>query len=282
MNEEQITQAVLAYDALKMHEFRLGYRKLPSFIGIGPARAGTSSLYALLRRNAGVHIAPAKEVNFFGFRSRSRSGGYAMTLEEYSTFFIGAAREVLCGEISPSYFILPDALPEIAERLPGCRIVSGLRNPLERLYSHFKFHQKMHGCGDFDEFVDSARSEFASIYDPDFAFRWFKPVRALASSLYADTLGRCVANFPRKDVHVYLFEDFVRDPAVVTGIQTFIGVEPVADAPGHYNASDRGEGEIVLRPDNAKWLREVFRSDLDRVQELGLVDVGGYLGALAR
>ncbi len=83
-----------------------------------------------------------------------------MTYEEYQTYFAGKADEKICGEISPCYFILPAALLEIKKHNPQCKILSGLRNPFERLFSQYKYHKKQHGFKSFDLFVNNARQEF--------------------------------------------------------------------------------------------------------------------------
>ena len=282
MESKEIARAVHAYDALKMHEKRLGYRSLPAFIGIGPGRAGTTSLFSLLQRNAEVHLPSVKELNYFGFRSRQSQPSVGMTLDEYSTYFIGAPRNAICGEISPAYFILPDAIREIASALPDCRLISGLRHPFERLLSHFKYHRENHGYTDLDAFIKKAREDFPHRRDPRLTHHWFTPVRILASSLYADTLALCGELLPREHILIYLFEDYVRSQASAQAIQHFLGVEPVADPASRMNASELDGSRLTLRRGNFDWLRETLLEDLARCMTPGVPPLNAYIESLQR
>jgi len=106
--------------------------RLPSFIGIGPARTGTTWLDAVLRNVAGL---PAiKETKFF-------TQFYDRGIEWYSDFFRACPEGFTLGEVCP-YFGNVDASERIHRHLPECKIFCTLRDPVERLYSFYRIDAK--------------------------------------------------------------------------------------------------------------------------------------------
>ncbi len=267
--DQKIDAAVAAFDRLKLHEMKVRRKYEPAFIGIGPGRAGSTSLYKLLDQHPRVFLPVVKEINFFGFRSQGNGARpWGMTYQEYKTYFTGATPESVCGEISPSYFILPEALREIRSLLPNCKIVCGLRNPLERLISHFKYHQENHGFASLDAFLNAAKAEAGNMYAPKLLFHWFHPARLVASSLYSRTLKLCRDLFAPERVHVYLFEDFVQGPETGIGIQKFLGLEPIEAEVEKINASRVAKDPYLIAPENWRWMESLFRTDLVATEQI--------------
>jgi hypothetical protein len=278
MKNPEIDKLILAFDALKTVEKRLKNKVTPSFIGIGPGRAGSSSLYGMLSEHPEVYVSPVKEVNYFGFRSfhpTRRPKG--MSFQDYTSYFSGGADAKVSGEISPSYFILPEALSEIAGALPGVKIISGLRNPIERLASHYRFHAKVHGVGSFDEFITACRSDIDNMWAPGLFHHWGRPVRILASSMYAKTLNATLASFGKESTCVYLFEDFVVNVAVAKSILKFLGVDDSSPVlPNESNAATRPSQVEVLSKANFAWLTGLLEKDLAATQQATGLDLARY------
>lgn len=278
MNNPEIDKLILAFDELKTFEKRQKNRILPSFIGIGPGRAGSTSLHKLLSEHPEVYVSPVKEVNYFGFRSfNSARRPKGMTLQEYSSYFSGGAEAKVCGEISPSYFILPEALTEIAGALPDIKIISGLRNPIERLASHYRYHAKIHGIGSFDEFVSACRNDIHNMWAANLYHHWGRPVRILASSMYGKTLRSTIDLFGKSSTCVYLFEDFVVDVGVAKDILKFLGVDATAPVlPNESNAAARpGKVEMVSTV-NFDWLTGLLEQDLSATEKATGINLSRY------
>jgi hypothetical protein len=181
------------------------------------------------------------------------------------------------GEISPSYFILPEALPEISTALPGVKIISGLRDPLERLASHYRYHSKVHGIAGFNAFVEACRDDLPNMWKPGFYHHWGRPARILASSLYAKTLSTTLATFGTESTCIYLFEDFVVDIAVAKRILTFLGVDASAPVlPEESNAGSRSEIQETLTRANFNWLTGLLEGDLAATQNATGIDLARY------
>jgi hypothetical protein len=103
--------------------------RLPDFLGIGPPRAATSWLDAVLRGHVGLPR-EIKEVDFF-------IENYARGIEWYKNYFRDCDPDLPVGEICPSYYS-DVARERIALHMPDCRIICTFRDPVERRYSFYK------------------------------------------------------------------------------------------------------------------------------------------------
>ena len=121
---------------------------LPSFLIIGAAKAGTTSLWDFLKAHPQVYMPDIKETNFFaleGTRADFKGPGddeclnrLAVTdLESYERLFEGVTDQVAIGEASPLYLYHPEAPRRIKALIPHTRIVAILRNPTDRAFSSF-------------------------------------------------------------------------------------------------------------------------------------------------
>ncbi len=108
--------------------------RLPDFLGVGPPRAATSWLDAVLRGHVGLPR-DIKEVDFF-------VKNYARGVEWYKDYFADCDRDLPIGEICPSYFGSEEARSRISELIPNCRIICTFRDPVEMTYSMYKLARR--------------------------------------------------------------------------------------------------------------------------------------------
>ena len=121
--------------------------RLPDFIAVGPPRTGTTWLDRILRNHVGLP-AGIKETQFFVWR-------YHLGLEWYARHFRGYAPDYPAGEFGPVYFPVAEARERIRMHMPHCKIIITLREPVERLYSHYQMWRKIGVVkAPFDEVVD--------------------------------------------------------------------------------------------------------------------------------
>jgi len=110
---------------------------LPNFLLIGAMKAGTTSLYHYLRSHPQVFMPAFKAPEFFAGTSHSKRG-----IEWYRRQFSGAGPEaVAIGEASNVYTKFPryPGVPErIAEHIPDVRLLYIVRDPVERIRSHYQ------------------------------------------------------------------------------------------------------------------------------------------------
>ena len=76
--------------------------RLPDFVLIGAAKAGTTSLYALLDRHPDIFMPKVKEPEFF-----ARDDRYAEGIESYAAAFAAAAPGQIAGEASTIHSLSP-------------------------------------------------------------------------------------------------------------------------------------------------------------------------------
>lgn len=119
--------------------------RLPDFIIIGATKAGTTSLDFYLSLHPEIHMARPKEPRFF-IDAAEPMGRWGGGIEWYRGLFQGGKR--ICGEASPAYAHAP-ALPGVPERIarvvPEARLIYLVREPLQRLKSHFLMQCRQRG-----------------------------------------------------------------------------------------------------------------------------------------
>jgi hypothetical protein len=215
--------------------------RLPDFIGVGPPRTATTWLHEALKGHV-VLPEGIKETNFF-------VSHYDKGLEWYASLFRNSASGVPIGEFSPSYFGIPEARERIAATIPRCKIIITLREPVERLYSHYrKGYEQANFRGTFEETLEAR---------PDL----------LTWSCYAGHLRCWFDSFGRENVLVLLYDELKTDPQeFLNRVAQFIGIGPIsfATVPG---ASDRVNG--IYQMPRSQYLALLARMVRDRLEQRG-------------
>lgn len=126
---------------------------LPTFVGIGVPRGGTTWLHTWLAGHSQVYMPiRRKEVRFF-------DRNYEQGLNWYREFFCSpeeATNYRAIGEISPQYFYDEECPKRIASTLPNAKLVIMLRHPVDRAYSNYGFTVQRGNYRDsFEEFLAS-------------------------------------------------------------------------------------------------------------------------------
>jgi Sulfotransferase family len=222
---------------------------LPTFLVIGAAKAGTTSLYRWLVAHPQIFMSRPKEPHYFTFADTTyRAEGVVTTWDEYVELFRGAAGVRATGEASTSYLWSPEAPARIKAVLPRAKLIAVLRQPAERAYSAY-LHCVREG-GEMLDFVSALAAE------PERDAQGWPPGLWLYRDVgfYARQLRRYLDLFPRDQIHVLLHDDLISDPrAVVRDIFRFVGVdhtfEPdvsVSYNPGRLHRSSTLERMISL------------------------------------
>lgn len=182
----------------------------PTFIIGGAAKAGTTTLWELLRAHPQVYMPPVKEVNFFVsdvWYARDQKGW-----DWYQSLFPPHPGVLAYGEASVNYLVRPESAGLIAERLPDVQLLFILRHPADRLYSHYWFA--------IQEGFDLP--PFEDLYAQRLAY-WDE---IASGSRYELHLPRFLEHFPREQVHVFLFDDLKADPSTLAKrLYQAVGVE---------------------------------------------------------
>lgn len=182
--------------------------QLPNFLVIGAMKAGTTSLYHYLRAHPQVFMPAVKELDFFA-HAPERAGG----VEWYRRQFAPAGDDaVAIGEASTLYSKHPrfPGVPErIAAHIPDAKLVYVVRDPIERIRSHYQ-HRVANGA-------ELAPFERAVFEDPIY----------LDVSRYAMQIDRYLGCFGRDQLLVVTSEDLRdRRHSVVRDVYRFLGADP--------------------------------------------------------
>ena len=187
--------------------------RLANFIIGGTDKAGTTSVFTYLSQHPQVCAASAKETDFFRHHF---TGDLQCDQLTYGAHFRRCSSALpIVMEASPAYLAeAPVVAPRMAQLLPDVKLLFILRNPIERLYSSYKFHLgklNIPAAISIEEYVDKCLA-----YDRDAANaselginEWC--LKALRVGRYVDSLGPFFEAFPRHNIHVMFFEELERD-----------------------------------------------------------------------
>lgn len=241
----------------------------PTFLVLGAAKSGTTSLCAALARHRDVFFSDPKEPVFF-------EREYERGLEYYwAEYFSGWSGQPVAGEGRVYHLYLPFVPERIRESLPEARLVAVLRDPVERAHSHW-WHRVTRGYErrSFDEAVrdelreiESGRT-FRAARSPELWARNFFPgtrgthadvreVRYLEMGHYAEQLRRYLRLFPDDRLRVLRFEALVREPSTILAeLFSFLGVDPTrgeTTLPRRNVAEDTRKGRAAFLLERAAW-----------------------------
>ncbi len=211
--------------------------RLPDFVIIGAAKAGTTSLHRALSQHPDIFMSTPKEPEFF-----ARDDRYAQGIETYARLFAGAAPGQICGEASTLYSLSP-LFPQTPARmkahLPEARLIYVLREPVARSYSYYM--QLTKGRQNATREPTVPRSFEECLFPQDHPhraprekfFAWFNghlpddPELLLAGSDYPAQIRAYLGHFSPAQMHFVLFEDLVARPGpTLAGILRFLGLDP--------------------------------------------------------
>ncbi|HSB38794.1 MAG TPA: sulfotransferase domain-containing protein [Gaiellaceae bacterium] len=203
-------------------------RPLPDFLILGAQKAGTTALYAYLRRHPAITGPSWKEVSFF---DRHWARGEAWYRGNFPN--LARTRGKLVGEASPSYVFHPLAPQRVRELVPEARLVVLVRNPVDRALSHYN-HEVVLGREplSFEDALEAEEErlrgeEERMVADPRYFSRGWWSHTYKARGRYAEQLERWLAVFPREQLLVLPSDDLGADPAAAHArVLEFLGAAP--------------------------------------------------------
>jgi hypothetical protein len=249
---------------------------LPNFLIVGAARSGTTTLYSRLRDHPDVYLPVNKrpEPHFF-----LKTAEFAQGLAYYEKRYFSARRnQRAVGEASTSYLFGPDVPKRVRSTLPDVKLVCILRDPVERAFSSY-WHTIKGGLEtlSFEEAIlqEAARKDqLAST-----ALGEIAPFAYAERGLYHRQLSRWLSEFPRSQMKIVIFDDFVADPVGILGeIARFIDVSP-DDLPKRPMEIENKSVPVEARmpPATRRILIDGFRDDVIALGRLLDRDLGYWL-----
>lgn len=190
-----------------------GSPTIPNFIIGGTEKSGTTSIFVYLSQHPEVCASSKKETDFF---RAEPSGDPATDRASYARYFTGCTSPVpIVMEASPGYLSEAAVVaPRMAEIVPGVKLLFVLRNPVDRLYSAFRFHAARLNIDahiSFEEYVEKCL-----VYERDPGKlgnlgidEWH--LKTMGVGRYADSLRPFYAHFPNDNIRVMFFDELKAD-----------------------------------------------------------------------
>lgn len=242
-----------------------GKLPLPNFLIIGAQKSGTVWLNTNLRMHPDIFL-PSYEVWFFNLR-------YSQGIDWYRAHFEGWNGERLVGETTPGYMMWRERPARTAARidtvLPEVRLISLLRNPIDRTYSAFLHHMRKGRIATNADLIDRIRS-----VDPR-----RDQLGLITGGWYAASLAPYIERFGDR-VRVFLYDEILKDSSrLYSQALEHIGAPTNFSPPGLSRARHQGKApeesryhkdgnSRILTLAERQELYEYFRQDIEQLEEL--------------
>lgn len=179
---------------------------LPTFLGIGTPRSGTTWLHELLQTHPEVYVPKyRKEIHFF-------NRNYERGIDWYEKFFpsdVQARKYRAIGEITPFYLYDDECLERILKMPTIAKLIINLRNPVDRTYSHYGILVR---DGNYFGSFEECMSQHPVI---------------IQHSFYTERLKKCFHHFQRDQILILIYEQTIASSISNTKeiIANFLGID---------------------------------------------------------
>lgn len=265
----------MADGTLELYARKAGQsQRFPDFIIGGAPKCGTTSLHFILDQHASIGM-PEAEIHFFDaddpithndfiYRKKgdliwfNPSPDTDASREWYASRFEPFRDLPLVGEDSTTYIFSDVAAARIADMLPTVKLVFMLRNPVKRAWSQY-WHM-----------ANSARTSLS------FEAALTRFPNLILGSTYTPNLLRFFEVFPREQIKIVLFEDFIADQqGTLNEVTQFLDVPDMVIDPDKswFNKTGYAPSHRVQRALNLigrPIVRRRYRSHMSQQRQLTL------------
>lgn len=235
---------------------------VPDFICIGVQKAGTTTLFDILKKHPQIFLSEKKETKFFQYDEDYEKG-----LSFYSNYFQKAAGEKVIGEIDPSYIFFADKTAARIKDTLGAKtkFIVTLRDPADRAYSHYRMSQlKGFELLPFEEAISAEESRMGSEKREDIINFSY-----ISRGHYLAQLKKYFEFFPEENFLILIFERDIKHhlDQTLKRITSFLGVEDdfifdaVKSNPSRQAASKRLAHLLYKENSPLKYLKVLLPSE---------------------
>ena len=223
--------------------------KFPNFFVAGAAKCGTTALYHILEQHPEIYLSPIKEPNHFctdikpgefseeyqlhekrknlnlekflaGPMKEKHFDYFVTHAKQYELLFKNVKNEKAIGEMSNSYLFSEVAAQNIKLKIPDAKIIIMLRNPVERIFSHYLAH--LRDGKTYLPFMQEIQKDFSKPVKG-----WWKSHCYFEMGLYYEQVKRYFDVFDHSQIKITWFEDFESNfQQTAKEIFIFLGVNP--------------------------------------------------------
>ncbi len=209
---------------------------LPNLFIAGVPKAGTTSLFNYLRQHPEVCGARPKEPGYF---QPLRWGKPLRPLDDYRRHFVHCRSERFVMEATPGYFYGGATLARELRQLPGkVRAIVMLRNPVERLFSFYRYKQSQLHIDthlNFPEYLAACKAMPPEERARQENYNWW----GLEGGIYPELLEEWFQVFG-EDLKVTFFDDLVTDKmAFLAEICNWLGLDIAALDPDRMQVENK-------------------------------------------
>ena len=215
----------------------------PNLFIVGAQKCGTTSLHYYLDQHPDIFMTNLKEPHYFCSDLHQIDDAYSkdsFIKQKFSERFFPIRKKSdylelfkfdsslkYEGETSPAYLFSEVSAKKIYEYNPDSKIIIGLREPTDLMYSMYNYYYKNYreNAETFDEALklEDKRKKGEKIpekvtFPPELFYKEF--------ATYSKQVSRFISVFPKDQIKIYFFEDFKEDnDAVYKSILDFLDVE---------------------------------------------------------
>lgn len=270
------------------------------FLSVGAMKAGTTWLYEQLRHHPEIFFTPEKEVHYFAnvggienqLNHRNRllklkavlerfgkgnpsfiaenielidwyvnyAGAKKIDDEWYQKLYKNAGDRV-CSDFSNLYCQMElDGWERVRKVAKNIKVVYTLRNPIDRIWSHYKFHLKW--IGKETEVLDLGIEEFENIIDKKYFW---------ANAQYAKNYVRLKSALSENELILLYFDDFRSSPDLMLNrICEFLGVDGAPREDLDLGKKINKTKDYVMPESWRKIAMARLQPEIDEMKDMGL------------
>lgn len=185
---------------------------LPDFFWIGPQKAASTWVYRCFQEHPEIYVHEDEDLSGLGGDAlHYYDMHYAKGTEWYQQFFDDYSDEKIAGDTTPSYLRSPKAPGRIANEIPDAKLITCLRDPIDRAFSHYWHEKKKRKISfDFEELL----------VNYDLYQNW------LESGFYYEHISKYLEYFDRDQMLLTFMGDLKNnDHEFIADVFDFLGVK---------------------------------------------------------
>lgn len=236
----------------------------PKFLIVGAAKSGTTTLHQLLKEHPEIYMPERKELNFWYTYGRNdwailkRFPDLPKSLNEYLSYF--KTDKKITGEASPGYLVYYNEvitnLKKLHPNYKDVKIIIILREPIDKIWSHYKMVQR----GKMDPDNLSLNESLKRETERKKEIKYLLDVLPVYSTNYLPQVKAYKSNF--NFIKVILFDDLQSSPQnVINEITEFLKVSPLTSE----NKEIRYNSAPVKKTNRNSFLEKVAETGITKL-----------------
>jgi len=231
------------------------------FLVIGVQKSGTSALDFYLRNHSEIGMGNKKELHFFDTDSYFRNSKVDYSI--YHNQFTFNQENKIYGEITPSYIYWKNSIKRIKEYNPNIKIITLLRNPIERAYSHWNMSIKKKN--ENEDFITCIKKQIIEINEN-------RCIQNLPNSyvdrgLYLKQIKEVMHHFSSDQLMFIKYEDFLSNQEkTLKKVFSFLNIEGMFNfqfqKKNKFNYSDN------ITREEKNTLLHFYKDEIKEIEEL--------------